>query len=96
MEQILLGVPAEMAVWLKKKPESLEMLGKVADDYALARKSEGAKPLRLLAPGLKQEMHKFLTPVREEHQRPVMGSGRTQVNLRGDKRCYNCSYWGHS
>ena len=40
MEQILLGVPAEMAVWLKeKKPGShciLDLLGRLGDDYALA------------------------------------------------------------
>jgi len=38
MEQILLGVPEEMAVWLKeRKPESLEQLGKLPDDYVLVR-----------------------------------------------------------
>ena len=37
-EQVLMGVPEEMAVWLKeRKPKSLEELGKLADDFALAR-----------------------------------------------------------
>ena len=47
MEQMFLGVPEEMAVWLKeRKLESLEKLGKLADDYILARKNEsgGSKP----------------------------------------------------
>ena len=96
MEQILLGVPAEMAVWLKeKKPESLDLLGRLADDYALARKSEGAKPARLPAPGLKPEAYRPPNPMREERQRAGMGSGRVQVNAKGDKRCYSCGHWGH-
>ena len=54
----------EMAVWLKeKKPESLELLGRLADDYALARRSEGAKPARLPAPGLKQEAYRPPNPM---------------------------------
>ena len=96
MERILLGVPAEMAVWLKeKKSESLELLGRPADDYALARKSESAKAARLPAPGLKLEVYKPPSPTREEHQRAGMGSGRVQVNTRGDKRYYSCGRWGH-
>lgn len=34
MEQILLGVPHEMRVWVKEqKPSLLEELGKLADDF---------------------------------------------------------------
>ena len=44
MEQILLGVQEEMAVWLKeRKLESLEELGKLTDDYALARKNRSRR-----------------------------------------------------
>ena len=45
MEQVLLGMSEDMAVWLKeRKPTSLEELSKMADDYELAQKSEGARP----------------------------------------------------
>ena len=72
-------------MWLKEKPESLDLLGRLADDYALVRKSEGAKPARLPAPGLKAEAYRPLNPMREERQRAGMGSGRVQVNASG--RC---------
>ena len=97
MEQILLGVPEEMVVWLKeRKPESLEQLGKLADDYVLARKSEGVRSPRPTAPGFyKVEAGNPPSQVREERRRPVANGERTQVNFRGDKRCYSCGRWGH-
>ena len=73
-------------MWLKeKKPESLDLLGRLADDCALVRKSEGAKLARLPAPGLKAEAYGPPNPMRKERQRAGMGSGRVQVNASG--RC---------
>ena len=44
-EQILMKVPEEMNILLKeRKIDSLEKLGKLADDYVLAPKSEAARP----------------------------------------------------
>ena len=71
MEQVLMGVPEDMAVWLKeRKPKSLDELGTLADDYVLARRSEGVRPLRPTAPGLRQGPGKANTFVKEEQPRP--------------------------
>ena len=96
VEQVFMGVPEEMAVWLKEqKPKSLEELGKLADNYALARKSEGVRPLGPTAPGLKRCPGKRYAPMKEERPRPNAEGRRVQVNTRGDKRCYICGRWGH-
>ena len=73
MEQVLLGVSENMAVWLKeRKPSSLEELGKLADDYSLARKSEGDRPGRSNAPGLIKEQAKK-NPTNEPFRVPSCG-----------------------
>ena len=97
MEQVLLGVSEDMAVWLKeRKPTSLEELGKLADDYALARKSEGARPGRSNAPGLiKEQAKKNPDNKPTSHFRSPPVESRTQVNFRGDRRCFSCGRWGH-
>ena len=96
VEQVFMGVPEEMAVWLKEqKPKSLEELGKLADNYALARKSEGVRPLGPTAPGLKRCPGKLYAPAKEERPHPNAEGRRVQVNTRGDKRCYICGRWGH-
>ena len=96
MEQVLMGVPEDMAVWLKeRKPKSLDELGTLADDYVLARRSEGVRPLRPTAPGLRQGPGRANAFVKEEQPRPSAEGRRVQVNTRGDKRCYICGRWGH-
>lgn len=55
-EQILQKVSEEMSIWLKeRKIESLEELGKLADDYVLARKSESMRPGKPILSGHKQD-----------------------------------------
>ena len=110
MEQVLTNIPTEMAVWLKEhKPGSLDELSRLADEYALARKGEAEKmvglanppgPVKALGPlqmgrsvGNKPESSRGRGEGHSHY--PPVDKGRTQVNLRGDKRCYHCGQWGH-
>ena len=63
-EQVLLGVPAEMAVWLKERnPENLDELGRLADEYALARQGDKGR-LRET-----EDYNLRLIQIKQEHSR---------------------------
>ena len=99
-EQILQKVSEEMSIWLKeRKIDSLEKLGKSADDYVLARKSE-VTCLGKPSPSVhKQDSKQGQGRDHEERYRaPYEGyrglqgggrahqeGGRAQVNSRGGK-----------
>ena len=96
----MLGVPAEMAVWLKERnPENLDELGRLADEYALARQGDEGRlreteDYNLRPIQIKQE-HSRSEWQRKNDNRAPTGRGRVQVNSQGDKRCYACGQYGH-
>ena len=97
-EQILLRVSDDVAIWLReRRPESLNELGRLADDYLLARKGEGRASIRRLvvpaqvpcggarggpaAGGAKPQNSQ--SPPRG--QRPADNDGWSRTNFRGNK-----------
>ncbi len=58
-------------------------------------KRQGAVATSPARQELKWEASRPQGQIKQEYRRPVATEGRTQVNYRGDKRCYSCGRWGH-
>ena len=102
MEQVLLSVPEDLAVWLReRRPESLDELGKLADDYVLARTGESVRTqtkgpaVGLTTSSEKQGVNRRPIRRQEEYSTPAPEGGRARVNTHGDKQCFHCRQWGH-
>ena len=97
-EQILLGVSDDLTIWLReRRPSSLEEVGRLADDYTLARKGESktitrepVMPMQASTGGRPQH-HSG----NQGHQGPAQDWGRSRTNHRGEKQCFHCQQFGH-
>ena len=105
IEQFISGVPEDLRIWLReRKPESLRRAASLADDYALARKSnQRVNPGRPTVPSptnnsRQQESSANNSQGQSQQGRPTNNlnrNGRSQTNARGDKRCFQCGKFGH-
>ena len=102
MEQVLLSVPEDLAVWLRERhPGSLDELGKLADDYVLARTGESVRTqtkgpaVGLTTSSEKQGVNRRPIRRQEECSTPAPEGGRARVNTHGNKQCFHCRQWGH-
>lgn len=111
MEQVLSQVSPKMAVWLKeRKPESMEQLSLLADEYAQVRSVENGsfKGKRGEGESRKsgdkptyhnrgyQQNRGYRNSGVPQHTPTSNGSSgtRSQTNTKGEKRCYLCGRWG--
>ena len=97
----------DLRIWLReRKPNSLRQAAALADDYALARKSsQKTNPGRPIVPttpsmnsARQQEGPVVNSQGQSQHSRPLNNlnrTGRSQTNVRGDKRCFQCGKFGH-
>jgi len=98
MEQVLLETPEDLAVWLRERsPKSLEELGKLAENYAQARKGDDTE--RKTAGGSAGAWRTKFGEGKgsaEKGGRSGTSEGtRTKVNSCGERQCYHCRQWGH-
>ena len=105
IEQFISDVPEDLRIWLReRKPESWRRAASLADDYALARKSnQRVNPGRPTVPSptnssRQQESSANNGQGQSQQSRPTNNlnrNGRSQTNARGDKRCFQCGKFGH-
>ena len=105
IEQFISGVPEDLRIWLReRKPESLRRAVSLADDYALAHKSNlRVNPGRPTVPSptnssRQQESSDNNGQGQSQQSHPTNNlnrNGRSQTNARGDKRCFQCGKFGH-
>ena len=104
-EQFISGVPEDLRIWLcEGKPESLSQVASLADDYAMARKSNQRINLgRPTVPSptksnCQQESSAANGQGQSQQSRPTNNlnrNGRSQTNARGDKKCFQYGKCGH-
>ena len=107
LEQFLAGVPEDLRIWLReRKPTSLRQAATLADDYALARKTgqrtNSSRPIlpstSLANNAHQQENSDASDQGQSQRDRPLNNlnrNGRSQTNVRGDKKCFQCGKFGH-
>ena len=95
MEQVLKGVPDDLAVWLReRKPTSLDELATLVEDYTLARKREATQPpQKSHGPSTTPTPGRSLKDIPRGTPQGV--AGRARVNAAGEKQCFHCRQWGH-
>lgn len=111
-EQVLSQVSPEMGIWLKeRKPESLEQLSRLADEYTQVRGGENGRQKGRRDTDSKKsgdgsphqnrgyqgnQGHRNGGVSQHLHTTKGGTSGyHSQTNMRGEKRCYLCGKWGH-
>ena len=89
-------------MWLReRKPESLAQAAELADDFVLARKGEGRLPPQKgqwggpVTGGARPEQGKASDLPRNSGVNALLQEGRPRTNTSGDRRCYQCSKYGH-
>ena len=102
IEQFLVSVPDDLRIWLhERKPTSIRQAAVLADDYALARKGNQKTNLKTSSstpPGTGTRLLENSAGNLGSKDRPQsnpMRNGRSQTNLRGDKKCFQCGKFGH-
>ena len=107
-EQILLGVSDDLTIWLReRRPDSLDELGRLADDYLLARRGESKNAFRRpilpmqtnqgpprAVPGTTNGRPQSYAGGHRQ-QGPALDGGRSRTNYRGEKQCFQCGKFGH-
>ena len=90
MEQVLKGVPDDLAVWLReRKPTSLDELATLVEDYTLARKREATQPpQKSHGPATTPAPGRSLKDIPRGTPQGV--AGRARVNAAGEKQCFHC------
>ena len=88
LEQFLKTLPRDLVVWLgEQKPTCATKAAEMADDYEVARKSEGgisgSAPSQKPTSAPKTSSASFFQPQ------------RSKTNHRGEIQCHWCKEWGH-
>ena len=88
LKQFLTALPRGVAVWLREqKPTCATKAAEMADDYEVARKSEGgvsgSAPSQKPISAPKTSSASFFQPQ------------RSKTNHRGEIQCHWCKEWGH-
>ena len=100
LEQFLAWVPEDLRIWLReRKPTSLHQAATLADDHALARKSCQRDFGRSVPPSTSGVYLPDSSSYNDQRDLPPPNNsnrnGRSQTNIRGDKKYFQCGNFGH-